>query len=443
MNNQKDDVKKLHLEFIRLGVIRGKLTNRMLLILPEIYESGIWKKYAKSIYEYAGRFGGISGSAVEKRLRLERHLQDKPALRAAIGDVGINKVALVATMATAKTDEIFADKVLNMSKSAIQVLSKELRMKDSPTDIEPCYAQAEKITLELDEEMTFMFLKLKEKYGISANREMMRKILGMVEGGILIEKSGKGGAELVAGEGGILTEESGNGEMKVVTGDGIGVCVESVNAIVETSDFMNEMSCGYSKISAEESGNGEMKVVTCDGIGVCVESVNAIAETSDFMNEMSCGDVRISAEEYGNGEAKVVTGDGAGTCVESVDFVVGMSDFSDEVPNGDAGILAKRSAKSDVKNVTRYISTRLKEILPDRCSYPGCNKPRKNLHHTDRFSISKSHKSVTSLCKEHHEFMHNGLIENENYPKYWTLNLYKTPNQIDQLYRKYRREVAR
>ena len=47
-----------------------------------------------------------------------------------------------------------------MSKSALETLSKELRGKEG---INPCQAKTEKIVLELDEEMTFLFLKFKEE----------------------------------------------------------------------------------------------------------------------------------------------------------------------------------------------------------------------------------------------------------------------------------------
>ena len=130
------------------------------MILPEIYASGIWKKYASDIYEYAGRYGGIGRSSVEKRLRLEKHLDGKPCLRAAIEKVGLGKVALVASLASSTNEKMFADKALHMSKSALQTLSKELRGKEG---INPCHAKTEKIVLELDEEMTFLFLKFKEE----------------------------------------------------------------------------------------------------------------------------------------------------------------------------------------------------------------------------------------------------------------------------------------
>jgi len=47
-----------------------------------------------------------------------------------------------------------------MSKSALQTLSKELRGGEY---IKPCKAVAQTITIDLDEEMTFLFLKFKEE----------------------------------------------------------------------------------------------------------------------------------------------------------------------------------------------------------------------------------------------------------------------------------------
>ena len=89
----------LHKRFTQLGKQRHKLLHQLLAILPEIYESRIYKKYASSIFEYASKFGGIPRSSVEKRLRLEKHLENRPILKEAIEDVGVNKVAMVATPA--------------------------------------------------------------------------------------------------------------------------------------------------------------------------------------------------------------------------------------------------------------------------------------------------------------------------------------------------------
>jgi len=140
-------MENLHLEFVRLGRERHKLKNRMLYILPQIYESGIYKKYA--------------------------------------------------------------DKVSNMSKSAVITFSKELRKKsigkimesdfaelavDSGVDdcLGKCCAVPEKVKMEFDENMTFLFLKLKKKLDKNfSNKEAMTVMLKMLDGVMSAKKKGK------------------------------------------------------------------------------------------------------------------------------------------------------------------------------------------------------------------------------------------------------------
>ena len=171
--------KELHEQFVKLGNDRRKLTNELLAILPEIFEKGIWKKYAGSIVEYAGKFGGLSKGVVLKRLRLEKYIGDKPILKDAIRTEGIHKVAMMASLATHENEEFLVDKLKNMSKSAVQELSKEMRGHDCSVRGESlfdemnikddksmmnCKAVPTKITIELDEDMSFLFLKLNSTY---------------------------------------------------------------------------------------------------------------------------------------------------------------------------------------------------------------------------------------------------------------------------------------
>lgn len=123
----QNDEESLHLKFVKLGSDRRKLTNELLALLPEIYEKKIYRKYAATIVEYAGKFGGLSKGVVLKRLRLEKYLEEKPLLKEAIKTEGVHKVALVANLATAETEAIWVDKLKNMSKAAVQELSKERR----------------------------------------------------------------------------------------------------------------------------------------------------------------------------------------------------------------------------------------------------------------------------------------------------------------------------
>jgi hypothetical protein len=119
----------LHQQFLQLARQKNQIQYQLLQLLPEIYKSGIYKKYANTIEGYAMRFAQLPESTVRKRLNLEKHLTNKPALRKAIAKVGVHKVALVARIATPENEEIFVEKLRTMSKPAVQQLSKELRNK--------------------------------------------------------------------------------------------------------------------------------------------------------------------------------------------------------------------------------------------------------------------------------------------------------------------------
>ncbi len=321
------DAQKLHYEFIRLGGMRHKLKNRMLAILPEIYKSGIYKKYAGSIVEYAGKFGDIAKTTVIKRIRLEKNLENKPCLKAVIEKVGVHKVALVAKIATEETDKAFAENISNMSRSAVQSLSKELRRRqicNNKLDFETCNvtdgiqsaccAVPHTTKIELDEESTFLLAKLKAKLGKHlSDKEFLKLIL---------EERAK-------------------------------------------QEFPQEQS----KITDEAT------------------------------------------------LPKSITGDTFGQVK---------------------------------KSVSRYIpANKKRQIISQtnrKCFYPNCNSLFQVLHHVDRFSESKSHNSVIPLCKAHHEFAHNNLIQNENLTaEKWQLSTIKPPaiqiSQAEILYKKYRQKA--
>lgn len=93
---------------------------------------------------------------------------------------------------------------------------------------------------------------------------------------------------------------------------------------------------------------------------------------------------------------------------------------------------------------TRYIEvSKKREILNKfnhKCAYPNCQNPHDVLHHRDRFSLRKSHESLVPLCKQHHEFAHNGLIGNEmNEPEKWNLQTDGKIKFVDQLFLQYSR----
>lgn len=182
------DHKKLHEKFSTLGRERNRLTYELLAMLPQIYDEEIYRKYrCATIYEYAGKYAGLSHSVVEKTLKLHKELEGKPFLREAIKIEGVHKVALVAKIATAETDEVLAQRVVDMSRPALIELSKELRRKvelNQATIL--CHAAQESMTIALDPEMQFMFLKLKKEFekkkGVNlSNKLALRAMLEELE----------------------------------------------------------------------------------------------------------------------------------------------------------------------------------------------------------------------------------------------------------------------
>jgi hypothetical protein len=89
--------------------------------------------------------------------------------------------------------------------------------------------------------------------------------------------------------------------------------------------------------------------------------------------------------------------------------------------------------------ITRHIPSYIKSKLPDKCSYCSCNKPATCVYRPYRFSEVPNHKALKPLCKEHHEFLHNGIIQNEaDLSEKWIFN--GKLKLADLSYRKHRRK---
>lgn len=325
--------KDLHKKFISLGLQRRGLTNQLLAILPEIYERGIYKKYAATIVEYAGKFAGLSKSVVMKRLRIEKLLQGKPRLKELIASEGVHKVALVASLATSENEDIWADKVENMSKAALFELAKEVRSKRQMCGLfgdaqgnEKCQAAPQTIKITLEGELFFLFHKLKAQFGKNlTTTELLQKI------------------------------------------------------------FME---------SLEENKQTAQRSVLNSG----------------------CSKKAISKPKM---SLKSIPG----------------------------------NAWSTKKKITRYNPVQIKRAklaeTKGKCSYPGCDRPCEVFHHTERIAEALAERrdavmvkqSNIPICRIHHEFAHNGLIQNEKETsKDWVLELSRsTLLWVDQSYRKWRR----
>ncbi|MBL4694051.1 HNH endonuclease, partial [Candidatus Gracilibacteria bacterium] len=151
-------------EFVQLGRERRKLTNAMLAILPEIFRSGIWRKYADSIVEYAGKFGGLAPSAVRKRLGLD--LSTKPLLAEAIKEIGVHKAAIINSVTTVENQEEMVRVAKSLNKESLITFVKDIKG-ESRVDL----------SVDMDQETEFMFRKLQEKFQGHSNKLALKNMM--------------------------------------------------------------------------------------------------------------------------------------------------------------------------------------------------------------------------------------------------------------------------
>lgn len=371
--------KELHQEFLKLGANRRKLTNELLALLPEIYDRKIYLKYASTIVEYAGKFGGLSKGVVSKRLRLEKYLSDKPKLREAIKTEGVHKVALVASVATEETEEAWVDKLKNMSKNAIQELSKEVRNKEVKSKEEanlfgdgslfgceqtasisaPCKAAPLKITIEITDENAFLFLKLKKK----------------------IEKESKEISKEISGNSGSLSNKE------------------------VMSEILKRLA------DAEFSEKVVLEDNFCEGEVVEKKFI-------DKQTEQEKGPEKTEI-------SKSISGSGAKISPK----------ISRYIP-----VHVKKMAIFSAHGKCAYPNCgHPAEIFHHRERFA---ESKKRLWDADKRLKKDVHESVVPLCKTHHEFAHNGIIANESQNiEQWMLELGRGNfSGEDILYREIRQE---
>jgi hypothetical protein len=97
-------------------------------LLPEVNRRLLYeKKGFSSIFEFGAKLAGMSREQVSRTLNLEKNFEDKPALKSILvnGEVSINKLARIASIATIDNQEDLAEYVKTLSKNAIEAFVKD------------------------------------------------------------------------------------------------------------------------------------------------------------------------------------------------------------------------------------------------------------------------------------------------------------------------------
>ncbi len=158
------------------GVKARKWKNKFISLLPEVAKRELYKKKGfESIYEFAAKVGGVGRKTVEAVFQVQKYIEDKPALKAVLPKVGINKIRTIATLATQENQIELADKVIKMSKPALELYAKEQR---APKIETPPGRKMRILSFHVDEAVELELRKLKNE-GETFN-DVMRKLLALV-----------------------------------------------------------------------------------------------------------------------------------------------------------------------------------------------------------------------------------------------------------------------
>ena len=119
-------------KILELALNYGKQTllarQRFIGLLPEVNRRKLYeKKGCSSICEFGEKFAGLSREQVLRALNLERKFEDKPILKSLFenGEVSMNKLIRVASIATKENEEILATHARLLSKSALEVFVRD------------------------------------------------------------------------------------------------------------------------------------------------------------------------------------------------------------------------------------------------------------------------------------------------------------------------------
>ena len=108
-------------------------------LLPEIYRRELRERLAgrswfkkrglTCVYEFAAKLSGMSRDQVDEYIRIEKKCEDKPILKEALvsGEVSINKLSRIMSIATFENQREMLEKVQTLSKAALDVYVKDLK----------------------------------------------------------------------------------------------------------------------------------------------------------------------------------------------------------------------------------------------------------------------------------------------------------------------------
>ena len=157
---------------VRYGEEARKWKNKFLGLLPEVDRRKLYvQKGFSSVVHFAQVIGGVSEEQVKRALSLYERFEETPALQNLLtsGEVSVNKLAKIASIAEPENEEFLADQVQMVSARALETLVRDAKYAD-PNFVHVNKSEPDHI-LELAEDIQEELAELQNK-GIDINAEL-------------------------------------------------------------------------------------------------------------------------------------------------------------------------------------------------------------------------------------------------------------------------------
>ncbi len=336
-------------------------------LLPEVYhremesrgvprKSWLERRGYTCIYEFAVRLAGMSRDQVNRVLQLDKRFSALPILHESLihGDVSVNKLARIASVATLENQRELLNKAEKLSKAALEIYIKEYRVACGDLGeqrVPSAYMNMVRAGMRVvpDEQNTDMNLG-------SASQVAGQTVVSLFESDILINPAL---SVLTAGAGSVLTSKVG--------------AVPTAKAGVVPGHRFGDTETKTHGLQLDTDVETELKELQAKGIDV-----------SDFLRKcLAQRKLEIAREKEKMAEEA-------------------NRDREDKFLIG--------------KPASRYVPAKIKRIIRaqygDVCSAAGCMKPAAHIHHQKPFASFGSHDPchLRPLCKAHHELAHVGEV---------------------------------
>ena len=337
---------------------------KFLGLLPEVNKRRLYERRGfLSIFEFAKKLAGASEEQVRNVLNLERKFEDKPLLQALLidGDVSVNKLVRVASIATKENQEELAGQVKILPKSALE-------------------------TLVRDEKMA-------RKNGVNLARQNG-------------EYLNVGNAE----------NQNLNGLQKPLFDDSElpGQPENLVHMKPEKADEKSQIQPIKSNI------NQDLKLL--GALSAELKSkLNELKEKGIDINSLllEClqkreAEIAEEKEKLAAKELEKVT-----TATQNEKVATNFNESKKAATHFTPFVNLKTSKQENLitrhippKPASRHIPNKIKSLLQKehgtKCSIPNCAHEATTIHHTNRFAIARSHDPhfLAPLCREHHVLAH-------------------------------------